>query len=129
MVVSVALVDAAIKDADIVAIFRVIHHLVLQATHNPFLSLPSTFKAVPAPPMSKTATLKSPEKDVADEAADIAAATAKLTVNGKELRNEPVTEDTMFACGPDDLRPEWFRGARFTKGIERLGEMLSGARP
>ncbi|RSH86606.1 uncharacterized protein EHS24_004876 [Apiotrichum porosum] len=137
IVLSVALVDAPIKDADIVAIFRVVHQLILQATHNPFISLPATFKATPAPPVPESTTPTpgnggGKEKDIVDEAADaVAEATARLAVDadGKELRNEPVPDDTMFACGPDDLRPEWFQGQRFTRGVERLGDMLSGARP
>ncbi|RSH91241.1 hypothetical protein EHS25_009540 [Saitozyma podzolica] len=48
MVLSIALVDAMIKDADIVAVFRAVHHLLLEAIHNPFLSLPPSFRARPA---------------------------------------------------------------------------------
>ncbi|KAK4687731.1 trafficking protein particle complex subunit 2, partial [Tremellales sp. Uapishka_1] len=39
MVLSIALVDALIKDSDIISIFRAIHHLLLDTISNPFLAL------------------------------------------------------------------------------------------
>ncbi|KAL7422196.1 hypothetical protein Q5752_002842 [Cryptotrichosporon argae] len=104
MVLSVALVDATIKDADIVAIFRAVHHLLLQATHNPFLSLPPSFRAVPASsPSTEPAKLDAP--------------------------NEVWAEDAMFAAGPGSVRPEWLeRSEAFQRGVQRIGELLNGGR-
>lgn len=48
LVLSVALVDAAIKDSDIVSVFRALHNLLLRVISNPFLSLPRSFHATPA---------------------------------------------------------------------------------
>lgn len=48
LVLSVALVDAAIKDSDVVAVFRALHNLLLRVIANPFLSLPASFRATPA---------------------------------------------------------------------------------
>lgn len=45
---SVALVDAAIKDSDIVSVFRALHNLMLRVISNPFLSLLRSFHATPA---------------------------------------------------------------------------------
>lgn len=108
---SVALVDAAIKDADIVAVFRAVCHLLLQVINNPFLSLPDSFSA------------KHVEKKETKQEDQLETATAAL-----RIRNEPVLEGDMFATGPEDIKPEWLSGSRkFTKGIERLGELLSPA--
>lgn len=127
MVLSIALVDAAIKDSDIVAVFRAVNHLLLQAINNPFLSLPTSFKAAKA--LSKPIEVNgaspmngSPEK-VSKEAEILPESTAALSLDAP--RNEPVPENTMFASGPDDIKPEWLTGSkRFTNGIERLGEIL-----
>ena len=109
--------DAAIKDSDIVAVFRAVHHLVLTAVNNPFLSLPASFKAKPAP-LPKRET----EREKMDEV-DLAEATEVLSLTTP--RNEPIAESSMFAAGPEDIRPEWLAGSKkFTAGIEKLGELL-----
>lgn len=109
---SVALVDADIKDADIVAVFRAVCQLLLQVVNNPFLSLPDSFSAKPA---------KVEAKDTEQDQLTAAAAALRL-------RNEPVLEEDMFATGPEDIKPEWLSGsAKFTEGIERLGQLLSPA--
>ncbi|TYJ56602.1 hypothetical protein B9479_002694 [Cryptococcus floricola] len=107
MVLSVALVDAMIKDADIVAIFRAVHQLVLSTTNNPFLSLPPTFHAKPAIP-AETDT-KSPSSE--------------------SIINPQIPASKMFATSPEDIKAEWFRDSkRFNDGIKAIGELLSGGR-
>jgi hypothetical protein len=116
LVISIALVDAAIKDSDIVAVFRAIHHLVLQAVNNPFLSLPPSFKARPA-------VASDGDEKVSDETEGIIEATKATTLD--LVRNEPTPEKAMFGAGPDDIRPEWLTGSKkFTTGVAKLGELL-----
>lgn len=108
---SVALVDALIKDADIVAVFRAVHHLLLGAISNPFLSLPRSFSA---------AHVKEGGEATGEDGETLERAT-----EGLRIRNEPVLEEDMFAAGPGDIKPEWLKESRkFTRGIERLGELL-----
>lgn len=124
MVLSVALVDAMIKDSDIVSvslstycacstltatqIFRAVHHLLLQASHNPFISVPTGFKARHTLLPTKT-----------NDGGSV-----------YEKRLNPITpQSQMFATSPEDLTPETFaHSAKFARGIERLGELLSGGR-
>ncbi|KAI9638602.1 Sedlin, N-terminal conserved region-domain-containing protein [Dioszegia hungarica] len=103
MVLSVALVDAMIKDADIVAIFRAVHHLLLQAIHNPFLSLPPSFHAKHA--------------------------VSSNTETEHQQRGQNVLGGKMFGTDPDDIRPEWLKGSgAFERGISKIGGMLNGGR-
>ncbi|ODN84800.1 hypothetical protein L202_00670 [Cryptococcus amylolentus CBS 6039] len=107
MVLSVALVDAMIKDADIVAIFRAVHQLVLSTTNNPFLSLPPTFHAKPAIP----------------------AETDTKPPSSESIINPQIPASKMFATSPEDIKAEWFRDSkRFNDGIKAIGELLSGGR-
>ncbi|ODO03448.1 hypothetical protein L198_02295 [Cryptococcus wingfieldii CBS 7118] len=107
MVLSVALVDAMIKDADIVAIFRAVHQLVLSTTNNPFLSLPPTFHAKPAIP----------------------AETDTKPPSSESIINPQIPASNMFATSPEDIKAEWFRDSkRFNDGIKAIGELLSGGR-
>ncbi|GMK55400.1 hypothetical protein CspeluHIS016_0204560 [Cutaneotrichosporon spelunceum] len=103
MVLSVALVDAAVKDSDVVAIFRAVHHLLLRAANNPFLSLPESFTAKSAPPEEGAEV-----KENGDGPAEATGSIAAL-----RYRNEPMPDDSMF------------RGV-FTRGIEKLGSLLAG---
>ncbi|TXT13777.1 hypothetical protein VHUM_01144 [Vanrija humicola] len=121
LVLSVALVDAAIKDADIVAIFRAVHQEIIRAIHNPFLSLPPSFSAVKAP-----AYVESDKDGEVDKAADALAA-ARIA-QPRQRRNEAVAEEDMFASGPADIKPAWLDSPRFRAGIERLGALLNGGR-
>lgn len=123
LVLSVALVDAAIKDADIVAIFRAVHQEVIRAIHNPFLSLPPSFSAVAAPPYVEEEGKK--EGDAEVEKATTALAAARVS---NTRRNEAVAEEEMFASGPGDIKPAWLDSPRFRAGIERLGALLNGGR-
>ncbi|KAK1924762.1 Sedlin, N-terminal conserved region-domain-containing protein [Papiliotrema laurentii] len=115
MVLSVALVDAMIKDADIVAIFRAVHQLLLSAIHNPFLSLPPSFKAAHAPahngPLSESAQAQEePERAV-------------------RPHNPPIPTDKMFITSPEGIEGDWLkRSGRFQSGMKRIGELLSGGR-
>lgn len=139
MVLSVALVDAAVKDSDVVAIFRAVHQLLLRAVNNPFLSLPASFTAKPAPAADTVGGRgegerqeKGEEKEKANgegegQGQDAVAAAAD-GVSALRLRNEPVPDDRMFRAGPEDIKPEWLRSRVFTAGIERLGNLLSGPR-
>ncbi|BEJ16085.1 hypothetical protein CspHIS471_0506900 [Cutaneotrichosporon sp. HIS471] len=107
MVLSVALVDAAVKDSDVVAIFRAVHQLLLRAVNNPFLSLPASFTAKPAPPEEGT--------------------TQENGAEAARSRNEPVPDDSMFRYGPEDLKADWLaRSSVFTRGIDKLGSLLAG---
>ncbi|KAL1411274.1 hypothetical protein Q8F55_002225 [Vanrija albida] len=119
LVLSVALVDAAIKDADVVAIFRAVHQEIIRAIHNPFLSLPPSFSAVAAPAAAEE------DKDAEVEAASNALAAARVS---RQRRNEAVAEEDMFAAGPGDIKPAWLDSPRFRAGIERLGALLNGGR-
>lgn len=132
MVLSIALVDAMIKDADIVAVgrarragraytpfltsdvlqvFRAIHHLLLEAIHNPFLSLPPTFRARPAHQI--------PENQEPPP---------QITTTG-DIVNPPVKGSGLFATSPEEIQPEWLRGSkRFQRGVEKIGQLLSGGR-
>ncbi|WVN85239.1 uncharacterized protein L203_100384 [Cryptococcus depauperatus CBS 7841] len=102
MVLSVALVDAMIKDSDIVAIFRAIHHIILTASQNPFLSLPPSFHA-----HSADSSKEDPRRKL----------------------NTQVATSKMFLSGPEDLKPEWFKKSKaFNDGIKAIGEMLKGGR-
>jgi hypothetical protein len=123
MVLSVALVDAAVKDGDVVAIFRAVHQLLLRATNNPFLSLPESFTARPAKEVKEEA--KEGKADGGEEkVGQVADGVAAL-----RLRNEPVPDDSMFRYGPEDLKAEWLvRSSVFTRGIEKLGSLLAGPR-
>ena len=117
MVLSVALVDAMIKDSDIVAvgsaiyianeqIFRAVHQLLLSAVYNPFLSLPPSFKAVP---------------DIDKENSE-----------GEEkmaIRNTSIPGSKMFATGAEEIEGSWLEGnEKFMRGITKLGEVLNGGR-
>lgn len=103
MVLSISLVDAMIKDADIVAIFRAVHNLLLIACNNPFLSLPPSFHAISAN--------KSADGEV------------------ENLTNPPLPTSKMFATNPEEIKPIWLKQSRrFTEGIKAIGEMLSGGR-
>ncbi|WVQ98629.1 hypothetical protein IAU59_005759 [Kwoniella sp. CBS 9459] len=118
MVLSIALVDAMIKDADIVAIFRAVHNLLLTTSHNPFNSLPSSFKAKPAPAPSST-DLAVPQENGTNS--DVRGFTNTNT-------NTSFNESKMFLCAPEEIRSDWLRDStRFNTGIRRIGEML-GAR-
>jgi hypothetical protein len=117
MVLSVALVDAMIKDSDIIAvrpaqispyylltrqIFRAVHQLLLSAIYNPFLSLPSDFKAI-----------------AGTDANEI----------GATIRNTQIPASKMFATGPEDIQGSWLEGnVKFMRGIDKLGEVLNGGR-
>ncbi|GFZ46241.1 hypothetical protein JCM24511_04488 [Saitozyma sp. JCM 24511] len=92
MVLSIALVDAMIKDADIVAVFRAIHHLLLEAIHNPFLSLPPSFRARPAHQIPEGQEPPPPS-----------------TITG-DIVNPPVKGAGLFATSPEEIQPEWLRG-------------------
>ncbi|WVR05085.1 hypothetical protein IAU60_002097 [Kwoniella sp. DSM 27419] len=111
MVLSIALVDAMVKDADIVAIFRAVHNLILSAIHNPFLSLPSSFHArASRPPTS--------EQDPADP-----------TDEARSPRQGRLPDSKMFMTSPEEVRAEWLKDSpKFQKGITRIGEMLNGGR-
>ncbi|OWZ63599.1 hypothetical protein AYX15_04472 [Cryptococcus neoformans] len=103
IVLSVSMVDAMIKDADIVAIFRAVHNLVLIACNNPFLSLPSSFRAIPANKSGRGET--------------------------ENLTNPSLPTSKMFATNPEEIKPIWLKQSRrFTEGIKAIGEMLSGGR-
>lgn len=128
MVLSVALVDAAVKDSDVVAIFRAVHQLLLRAVNNPFLSLPESFTAKPAGEEVHENGAKSPPK-LDGDSEPVKAQEATDAMAGLRLRNEPVPDDRMFRTGPEDLKAEWLaRSNVFTSGIERLGSLLSGPR-
>ncbi|CAD6580415.1 MAG: hypothetical protein TREMPRED_002741 [Tremellales sp. Tagirdzhanova-0007] len=102
IVLSVALVDAMIKDSDIVAIFRAVLHLLLTVSHNPFLSLPSSFRA-------RTA--------------------AQAGHQERKIINPSIPTAKMFGFAPGELQPEWFGDSvRFQAGIERIGRLLTGGR-
>ncbi|WVQ71547.1 hypothetical protein IAR50_001086 [Cryptococcus sp. DSM 104548] len=108
MVLSVALVDAMIKDADIVAIFRAVHHLVLSTTNNPFLSLPPTFHAKPAGSIRTNTDSSSSEE---------------------KMINPQIPVSKMFATSPEEIKAEWFKDSKkFNDGIRAIGEMLNGGR-
>lgn len=103
MVLSISMVDAMIKDADIVAIFRSVHNLLLIACNNPFLSLPPSFHAISAD--------KSADGEV------------------QNLTNPTLPTSKMFATNPEEIKPIWLKQSRrFTEGIKAIGEMLSGGR-
>ncbi|WRT67012.1 uncharacterized protein IL334_003978 [Kwoniella shivajii] len=109
MVLSIALVDAMVKDADIVAIFRAIHNLLLTITSNPFLSLSSSssFKAKPASSSSSTSTEKHDRNH--------------------QIINTHIPESKMFNLGPDDIKSNWLKESKtFNEGVKRIGEMLNG---
>lgn len=130
MVLSVALVDAAVKDSDVVAIFRAVHQLLLRAVNNPFLSLPESFTAKPAPPEIESRTEKElPRAPGEGEPTKTEEAAPTGAMAGLRLRNEPLPDDAMFRAGPEDLKAEWLTRSRvFTGGIEKLGSLLSGPR-
>ncbi|WVW83243.1 hypothetical protein I302_105262 [Kwoniella bestiolae CBS 10118] len=111
MVLSIALVDAMIKDADIVAIFRSIHNLLLNITSNPFLSLPSSFQAKLSPRYIEN------QEPI-------------ISTDGKterSKRNVSIPDNKMFALNPEEIRGEWLKDSmRFKVGIERIGGMLNG---
>ncbi|WWC61223.1 uncharacterized protein I303_103803 [Kwoniella dejecticola CBS 10117] len=117
MVLSIALVDAMIKDADIVAIFRSVHNLLLTITTNPFLSLSPSFHGKPAPGHIENQAENQIPVEGKDEVRN-----GSVYSNGKSISNSK-----MFASGPDDIKTEWLKGSvRFTRGINRIGEMLNG---
>ncbi|WVF72302.1 hypothetical protein IAT40_007115 [Kwoniella sp. CBS 6097] len=117
MVLSIALVDAMIKDADIVAIFRAVHNLLLTTSHNPFNSLPLSFRAKPAP--------KPSSKPIADQPNSESDTMTKKENNGFAHANGSINESKMFVCAPEEIRAEWLReSSRFNDGIRRIGEML-----
>ncbi|OCF39458.1 hypothetical protein I317_06731 [Kwoniella heveanensis CBS 569] len=118
MVLSIALVDAMIKDADIVAIFRAVHNLLLTTSHNPFTSLPSSFKAksAQAQPSTTTATATG-ESDSNPAKTD--------NYHPTSTRNTSINDSKMFVCAPEEIRADWLKDSRrFNEGIRRIGEML-----
>jgi hypothetical protein len=125
-------VDAAIKDSDVVAVFRAVHQLLLQAVNNPFLSLPASFTAKPASKEVEKVDSEEPVKDAKKDKRkdksktdDLVAATQSVSLDLNAPRNEPIPEKEMFATGPDDIRPEWLTGnKKFTSGVDKLGELL-----
>ncbi|KLT43337.1 Sedlin [Cutaneotrichosporon oleaginosum] len=123
MVLSVALVDAAVKDGDIVAIFRAVHQLLIRAVNNPFLSLPESFAAKPA----SSETSDGAEKAVDGKETEGTVPTREM--DRLRLRNEPVPDDSMFRYGPEDIKADWLvKSSVFTRGIEKLGSLLAGPR-
>jgi hypothetical protein len=119
---SVALVDAMIKDADIIAIFRAVHHLIVSAIHNPFLSLPPSFQARPARPVLS-------ESDNANSVGQSNVMEANGEGPGAKFVNVPIANGKMFLTGPDEIDGEWLKKSRrFQTGILKLGELLSGGR-
>ncbi|EJT50932.1 hypothetical protein A1Q1_07905 [Trichosporon asahii var. asahii CBS 2479] len=139
LVLSVALVDAAIKDSDIVSVFRALHNLLLRVISNPFLSLPRSFHATPAkavrhteeslaglPPKESAGSAESAPADSAPSPDSPAKDDAKEVKNGKALRNEPIPQNRMFRADPADIRPEWFESERFKLGVAQLGQLLNG---
>ncbi|KAK8869917.1 hypothetical protein IAR55_000485 [Kwoniella newhampshirensis] len=117
MVLSIALVDAMIKDADIVAIFRAVHHLLLQSTHNPFLSLPPNFHARPAPILPPPGE-RTPSPEPTSEAE-----------REEKIINIQLPLAKIFAYGPEELKVEWLRDSeKFQEGMKRIGAMLNGGR-
>jgi len=45
------------------------------------------------------------------------------------MLNPSIPTSRMFAVGPEDLKPEWFKESRrFQDGIRRVGQLLSGGR-
>ncbi|RXK38353.1 hypothetical protein M231_04395 [Tremella mesenterica] len=131
LVISVALVDAMIKDADIVAIFRAVLHLLLQTSHNPFLSLPQNFLAchVPPPPIPDSQPLTEsdpPQTRSSDQ--NPAQGSDEGSKNGF-LPNPSLPTSRMFSTTPEDLKAEWFnQSEKFRRGIEDIGILLSGGR-
>ncbi|ORX39767.1 Sedlin, N-terminal conserved region-domain-containing protein [Kockovaella imperatae] len=124
MILSVALVDAMIKDGDIISIFRAVHHLIMTAVNNPFLSLPSSFKARPA---SRTESVHG--QLLGSAAATQQASTDELPPRNEKIINAPFTSEKIFAAGPEDIQEDWLRNSRrFQLGIRRLGDLLSGGR-
>lgn len=98
LVLSVALVDAAIKDSDIVSVFRALHNLLLRVISNPFLSLPRSFHATPAravrhteeslaglPPKESAGSAESAPADSAPSPDSPAKDDAKEVKNGKVM--------------------------------------------
>ncbi|WWC69571.1 uncharacterized protein I206_103514 [Kwoniella pini CBS 10737] len=106
MVLSIALVDAMIKDSDIVAIFRSIHNLLLKTITNPFLSLSNSFQAIPE-------NLKNIEIE---------------NKNENKISNKSIISNSkMFSFGPEDIKIEWLKNSlNFNKSINKIGEMLNG---
>jgi len=70
--------------------------------YNPFLSLPPSFKAIPA-------------------SADVEPSTS--------IPNEQIVGSKMFATGAEDIETSWLEGnVKFMRGITKLGEVLNGGR-
>jgi hypothetical protein len=86
-------------------VFRAVQNLLLGAVHNPFLSLSRSFRAQPA-------------GEAEAEAKEVA-----------KIVNPPIKDGSMFSFGPDGIRPEWLKESeKFQRGVERIGELLSGGR-
>lgn len=145
LVLSVALVDAAIKDSDVVSVFRALHNLMLRVIANPFLSLPPTFHATPAPrarhteesmaglpPRPEAEAEPAPGSASADsgeaerETTARAAGEREGAASARPLRNEPTPQSRMFRADPGDIRPAWFESERFRRGVAQLGQLLNG---
>lgn len=147
LVLSVALVDAAIKDSDVVAVFRALHNLLLRVIANPFLSLPASFRATPARRVRHTEESlaglppkdsQGPEGPEGTEGAPTPGTAAEAEAEageqgeqgerkgGKASRNEPIPQNRMFRADPADIRPEWFESERFRLGVAQLGQLLNG---
>jgi hypothetical protein len=93
-------------------IFRAVHHLLITTVHDPFLSLPSSFKAKSAIP---------PTTNSADGGTDLERDTTRI--------NPAVPTAKMFATAPEDIDGDWLKNSRnFQRGIARIGQLLSGGR-
>lgn len=91
LVLSVALVDAAIKDSDIVSVFRALHNLMLRVISNPFLSLPRSFHATPAKAVRHTEESLAglpPKAEPSGEASSPAEAKADTKESGEKKGEE-----------------------------------------
>lgn len=100
-------------------IFRAVHHLLLTAIHNPFLSLPPTFRAKHAPIPNGL--------DAAEEHQP--AETPNEKKEDGTIRNTPVPTSKMFITAPDEIDGETLkRSVKFQDGMKRIGDMLSGGR-
>jgi len=75
--------------------------------YNPFLSLPPSFKAMPA-----TAAGAEEKKEATTP-----------------VRNTQIPGSKMFTTGAEDIEGSWLEGNdKFMKGITKLGEVLNGGR-
>jgi hypothetical protein len=98
--------------ADDGQIFRAVHHLLLTATHNPFSSLPPSFRA-------KRAPIRNGPDDVDGTVAS----------KDEHISNPPISLSKMFAASPDDIDGEMLkRSRRFQEGMTTIGDLLSGGR-